>query len=339
MTRLGPIMVDIEGWVMSPEEREFLRNPLVGGVILFARNYLNGDQLKMLTSEIRALRKPELLICVDHEGGRVQRFRTGFTAIPAMRAIGELWSEGRGDAMKMARAVGTVIGSELSGHGLDFSFTPVLDVDYGNSQVIGNRAFSSDPEVVGILGGELTCGLAEAGVAAVGKHFPGHGFVSADSHVALPRDDRSFQEIEKIDLVPFRLAMKMGLSGVMPAHVIYSAADLHPAGFSSFWIKDVLRGRLGFDGVVFSDDLSMEGAVGAGGIVDRARSAFAAGCDMVLVCNAPDDARRLVVEIGVLDLLSSKHVERMRARPAKIGDSGARQRLDAALQLLARLDA
>ena len=337
MKRLGPVMVDVEGLTLSGEERRFLGNPLIGAVILFARNYHDPVQLRMLTSEIRSLREPELLICVDHEGGRVQRFRAGFTAIPPMRCIGNLWSEDRAYAMRMARAVGTVIGSELSRDGLDFSFTPVLDVDYGHSRVIGDRSFSSDPEVVGMLGGELTCGLSDAGSAAVGKHFPGHGFVSADSHVALPCDERSLQEIEGADLIPFRLAMTKGLAGVMPAHVIYSAVDQNPAGFSRYWIQDVLRKSMGFEGVIFSDDLSMEGAVGAGGITDRGRAALAAGCDMVLVCNAPEDARRLVGEIGSVDPLRTDRVAKMKARAAPDGETDASRRYDAALDLLSRL--
>ena len=285
----GPVMVDVAGCSLTLEEREFLAHPLIGGVILFARNYENPMQLRALTAEIRALRSPALLIAVDHEGGRVQRFRDGFTPIPPMRRLGELWEQDARLAVIAAEAVGTIIGTELCGAGIDFSFTPVLDLDFGASGVIGDRAFSRKPEVIGELAGALMRGLALAGVAAVGKHFPGHGFTAADSHVAIPVDERALADIESVDLLPYRMLISKGLAGIMPAHVIYPGVDPQPAGFSPFWLKEILRRRLGFDGLVFSDDLSMEGARHIGGqtvsYTEAALVALKAGCDMVLLCN------------------------------------------------------
>ena len=291
---LGPVMLDVAGLRLNDEDRRRLAHPLVGGIILFARNFESPAQVKALTAEIRALRAPELIICVDHEGGRVQRFRDGFTLIPPMRRLGMLWDRDRAAAVRAAESVGIAIGAELGAHGVDFSFTPVLDLDYGASSVIGDRALHGAPEAVGALGAALVRGLHSAGMGAVGKHFPGHGYASADSHVAIPTDDRSLEEIMLTDVAPYRPVIAAGLAGIMPAHVIYTAVDPHPAGFSAFWMKDVLRKRLGFDGVIFSDDLSMEGASVAGGMRERATAALQAGCDVVLVCNAPEAADALL---------------------------------------------
>lgn len=290
-TRLprGPVMADIEGFALTAAERERLSHPLVGGVILFARNFRNSRQLTALTAEIRLLREPQLLIAVDHEGGRVQRFRTdGFTHLPPMRAFGRKWDENPEAALEMANAAGFVLAAELRTHGIDLSFTPVLDLDYGGSRVIGDRAFHRDPDAVTALAGALVAGLKEAGMGAVGKHFPGHGFVEADSHLEIPVDERDFDAVWAEDIAPYRTDLSSELAGIMPAHVNYPKIDSRPAGFSSFWLQDVLRGRLGFQGVIFSDDLTMEGASVAGGIVARCDAALAAGCDMVLVCNRPD---------------------------------------------------
>lgn len=286
---LGPLMIDIGGQALTDFDRERLRHPLVGGLILFARNYCDPAQLTALCEEVHALRYPRLLIAIDHEGGRVQRCRDGFTRLPAMRRLGECWEQDAGRAKEMARAVGMILATELRVCGVDFSFTPVLDLDWGRSSVIGDRAFHSDPEVVVALAGALIEGLHSVGMAACGKHFPGHGWAEADSHVALPVDERSLAELQR-DILPYR---KLKLDAVMPAHVIYSSYDTKCSGFSKFWI-DYLRNDIKFEGVVFSDDLSMQGASVAGGIVDRAEAAWRAGCDMLLVCNAPDAVGELL---------------------------------------------
>ncbi len=312
---LGPVMLDVAGLGVAPEEKEILRHPSVGGVILFARNFESPRQLLALTTEIRALRRPELLIAVDHEGGRVQRFQEGFTRIPPMRLLGERWDAGAAQARILAEATGYVVAVELRSHGVDFSFAPVLDVDFGSSSIIGDRAFSDEPAVIAALAGAFVAGSAAGGAASVGKHFPGHGYVKADSHVDVPVDERSLDEIEASDLLPYRELVKQGLSGIMPAHVIYPKVDKRPAGFSPVWLKKVLRGRLGFGGMIFSDDLSMEGASVAGGVVRRAEAALAAGCDMILVCNAPQAAAEVLdgLKAGPLDRARAK---RMRGRGA-----------------------
>ncbi len=290
----GPVMLDVLGKQLTAEDEARLRHPLVGGVILFARNYESPSQLAELTASINALRSPPLLIAVDHEGGRVQRFRDGFTKIPAMRELGKVWDEHPKRAKHLAEQIGYVLASELRACGVDFSFTPVLDVDYGASSVIGDRAFHAEPQAIAELAHSLLIGLKQGGMPTVGKHFPGHGFVSADSHLEIPLDERSYTDIELCDLIPFRQMVNFGLTAVMPAHVIYPKVDPRPAGFSKVWLKDILRGELGFEGCIFSDDLSMEGATVAGGIVQRAEAALNAGCDMVLVCNKPDSADELL---------------------------------------------
>jgi beta-N-acetylhexosaminidase len=266
---LGPVMLDLAGPELSAAESELLRHPLVGGLILFSRNYRSPRQLCELTATIRALRTPELLIAVDHEGGRVQRFRDGFTAIPAMRRLGEAWDRDRTGACAAAHDIAYVLAGELLACGVDFSFTPVLDVDFGASGVIGDRALHPDPAAIAQLSAALIAGLRAAGMAGVGKHFPGHGYVRADSHLAVPLDERSYAEIEAADLLPYRELIKQGLAAVMPAHVIYPKVDARPAGFSPKWLQQVLRGQLNFDGMIFSDDLSMEARM-AGGMVERA---------------------------------------------------------------------
>jgi len=285
----GPLMIDIAGTTLSRFDRERLCDPLVGGMILFSRNYESPDQLAALCAEIHGLRTPPLLIAVDHEGGRVQRFRSQFTRLPAMRRLGELWDREREAALAAARAIGFVLAAELRACGVDLSFTPVLDLDYGNSSVIGDRALHGDPRAVAELATALNGGLRYAGMAACGKHFPGHGHVAADSHVAIPVDHRHLAQMQE-DLEPYR---RVALDAVMPAHVIYPQMDAQPAGFSRYWL-DMLRRELGFDGVIFSDDLSMQGASVAGDIVARAEAAWFAGCDMLLVCNAPDAVGELL---------------------------------------------
>jgi beta-N-acetylhexosaminidase len=311
---LGPVVLDPCGAALGDEDRRRLLHPAAGGVILFAHNYENPQQLEALTAEISSLREPALLICVDHEGGRVQRFREGFSAIPPMRTLGVLWDRDRTAARAAAKAAGTVIGAELAAHGVDFSFAPVLDLDYGSSSVIGDRALHFDPNAVGALAEELIGGFAAAGVKAVGKHFPGHGFAALDSHVDLPRDERAVAEILKKDVAPYRAAIAAGLGGVMPAHVVYPQADAEPAGYSPFWLKQVLRERLAFDGLVFSDDLSMAGASAAGGVPERARAALAAGCDMVMLCQDPAGQDRLLESLGATVLAPPGRAERMRKK-------------------------
>ena len=312
----GPVMLDVLGKQLTAEDEARLSHPLVGGVILFARNYESPAQLAELTASIHALRTPPLLIAVDHEGGRVQRFREGFTRIPPMRELGKLWDAHPKRARHLAQQVGYVLASELRACGVDFSFTPVLDVDYGASSVIGDRAFHNEPQAIAELAHSLLIGLKQGGMPTVGKHFPGHGFVCADSHLEIPVDERSYTDIELCDLIPFRQMVNFGLTAVMPAHVIYPRVDALPAGFSKKWLKDILRGELGFEGCIFSDDLSMEGATVAGGIVQRAEAALKAGCDMVLVCNRPDLADELLAGLKWdMPVTSKARLAQMHGRP------------------------
>jgi beta-N-acetylhexosaminidase len=309
-------MLDVEGTELNDADRRRLSHPLVGGVILFARNYESPEQIAAMCREIHALRYPPLLIAVDHEGGRVQRFREGFTAIPPMRAFGELWHAHPHTARRLAREAGYVMGAELRAVGVDFTFAPVLDLDHGASGVIGNRAFSRLPEAVVDLAHALVLGLQEAGVNAVGKHFPGHGYVRADSHLDVPVDERDLDTLRTEDLVPFKRLVELGLAGIMPAHVIYPEVDDQPAGFSRRWLHDILRGELHFEGIIFSDDLSMEGARVAGGAVERAEAALRAGCDMALLCNRPDQADLLLAGLKwVAPPVSLIRYARMHGRP------------------------
>ncbi len=294
---LGPVMLDVVGKVLTAHDIRRLQHPLVGGVILFARNFENSTQLKALTASIHGVRQPPLLIAVDHEGGRVQRFREGFTKIPAMRALGKIWDEDRKKSIALAVETGFVLAAELRAHGVDFSFTPILDMDYGDSLVIGDRAFHLDPRAINELAFNLMEGLKKGGMAAVGKHFPGHGFVTADSHVSIPVDEREFDQIAQNDMQPFRQMIDEGIPAMMPAHVIYSKVDDKPAGFSPKWLQKVLRERLGFNGAIFSDDLSMEGATVGGDVTTRSLAALNAGCDMILLCNQPDLADELLANL------------------------------------------
>ena len=322
---LGPVMLDLRGFEPNAEEKEMLCHPNAGGVILFARNFESPRQLTALTRAIRSMRREdELLIAVDHEGGRVQRFQRGFTRIPAMRVLGKRWVEDRAGAETLAEATGYVIAAELRAHGIDFSFAPVLDVDFGSSSVIGDRAFSDDPSAIAALAGALVAGMRAAGSAAVGKHFPGHGYVRADSHLEVPVDERELREIEAADLVPYRGLIERGLPAVMPAHVIYPKVDRRPAGFSPVWLREILRKHLGFDGMIFSDDLSMEGASVLGGMLERAEAALDVGCDIVLVCNAPDEAAKLLERLRAKPV-PEERVRRLRGRgPATSLDADGR---------------
>jgi beta-N-acetylhexosaminidase len=297
LSNLGPVMLDVVGTTLDADDIRRIQHPLTGGVILFARNYQDRQQLIALTTAIHAAR-PGVLIAVDHEGGRVQRFKTdGFTKLPPMRALGQLWERDVLEATKAATAVGFVLAAELRACGVDLSFTPVLDLDYGESSIIGDRAFHRDARVVTMLAKSLNHGLMLAGMANCGKHFPGHGFVKADSHIAIPVDERSLDEILNEDAAPYD-RLGLGLAAVMPAHVIYPKVDKQPAGFSKKWLS-ILRNDMGFQGVIFSDDLSMEGASVAGGVIDGAKAALSAGCDMVLICNSPDKADQLLSGLKV----------------------------------------
>jgi beta-N-acetylhexosaminidase len=291
-TALGPVMLDVVGTELTAEDLRRIRHPLTGGVILFSRNFTNRAQVTALAAAIHEAR-PGLLIAVDHEGGRVQRFKTdGFTRLPAMRTLGELWDRDVLEATRAATDIGYVLAAELRACGIDLSFTPVLDLDHGESGIIGDRAFHRDARVVTLLAKSLNHGLALAGMANCGKHFPGHGYVKADSHVAIPVDERPLEAILAEDAAPYGW-LGLSLAGVMPAHVIYPKVDSHPAGFSKKWLN-MLRKDFGFQGVIFSDDLSMEGASVAGNVVQGAHAALRAGCDMVLICNSPDKADQLL---------------------------------------------
>nr|MBS0021581.1 beta-N-acetylhexosaminidase [Gammaproteobacteria bacterium] len=294
---LGPIMLDLAGPELVAEERELLLHPLVGGVILFSRNYESPEQLTALTSVIHGLREPRLLIAVDQEGGRVQRFQAGFTRLPASANLGLLYDQDKRRGLALAEACGWVLAAELGFAGVDFSFAPVLDLARSRSAVIGDRAFHSDPEIVAELARACMRGMRQAGMRAVGKHFPGHGSVEADSHHTLPVDHRTLETIRWEDMRAFERMVQYGLAAVMPAHVVYSQVDPNPAGFSRYWLHVILRGELGFQGAVFSDDVNMAGAASMGDFGARASAALTAGCDMVLVCNNRPGAVAILEEL------------------------------------------
>jgi len=300
---IAPLMLDLDGIEVSAEEKELLQHPLTGGVILFSRNYESVEQLDQLVKAIRSSTHNDILISVDHEGGRVQRFRTEFTELPAIAKLSE-----NDHADKSSYQHGWLMAAEVRAMGIDFSFAPVLDINYGVSEVIGDRAFNQDPQIISYLAMEYIKGMRDAGMASTGKHFPGHGAVKEDSHHEIPRDTRSRTEIWQADIIPFAELIKQGLDAVMPAHVIYSDIDDKPAGFSPYWLQTVLRKELDFDGVIFSDDLTMEGASVMGGYTERAEAAMQAGCDMVLVCNNRQGA------IEVIDKAKLEQSERSSQR-------------------------
>ena len=309
---LGPLMVDIAGAALSDEDREVLSHPLIGGVILFTRNFASIEQLTALTRDIRALRTPALLIAADHEGGRVQRFRKDFTVLPSMRLIGRRYAEQPQAARELAKDCGWLMAAELLAVGIDLSFAPVVDLDYGASTVIGDRAFHRNPAIVADLAIAFMHGMRDAGMMATAKHFPGHGAVVADSHVALPVDRRAYADLSD-DLIPYRRLIDNALPSIMMAHVVYEQVDALPASFSARWIQQELRGRLGFSGAVFSDDLTMEGASVVGDMPARVRKALAAGCDMTPICNNRPAVLATLTALGdVRDPVSQMRVARMR---------------------------
>lgn len=313
-------MLDLAGTLLGPEESELLCHPAVGGVILFSRNYESPRQLAELTGAIHALREPRLLIGVDQEGGRVQRFRVGFTRLPPAGQYGRLYARDPTRARSVCESIGWLMAAELRSVGVDFSFAPVLDLDRGISCVIGDRGLGAGPKVVFDLASAWVDGVRRAGMAAVGKHFPGHGGVAADSHAELPTDPRDLADLVREDLVPFERLIRRGLEAVMPAHVLYPRLDAQPAGFSSVWLRDILRGRLGFQGVIFSDDLEMAAAAVGGSYAERARTAAGAGCDMLLICNN----RSAAVEI--LDAFGAGHDPAIQLRLLRMHGRGRTER-------------
>lgn len=306
---IGPLMIDVEGLALQDEEIKRIMHPMVGGLILFTRNYKDTVQLKTLTDTIRKIRGHDFLIAVDHEGGRVQRFREGFTTIPAMRKLGEVWDKDPKRANHLAFLIGQIIATELRVFDIDFSFTPVLDIDYNESTVIRDRAFHNDIEAIKALASSILEGLKEGGMRGVGKHFPGHGYIKADSHLSVSEDERTFDEIASKDMSIFISLIKHGLNAVMPSHVLYSAVDKHPAGFSSFWLKDQLREKFHFKGAIFSDDMSMKGAILGGEMKDRILKALEAGCDMVLLCNSPQLVDEVLLHLDWK--MSSENISRL----------------------------
>ena len=313
---LGPLMIDVAGTSLTSEDRDALSHPLIGGVILFTRNFESIEQLTELVREIRAVRTPALLVAVDHEGGRVQRFRRDFTVLPAMRLIGRGYDMDKQAARELARQCGWLMAAELLAIGIDLSFAPVVDLDYGASTVIGDRAFHRDATIVAETAIAFMHGMRDAGMAATAKHFPGHGAVVADSHVALPVDRRAYVDIAD-DMHPYRRLIDNGLPAVMMAHVVYEQIDPLPASFSKRWIQGELRGQLGFSGAVFSDDLTMEGASIIGDMPARARTALAAGCDMVPICNNRPGALATLAALGpYADPVSQMRLARMRGKPS-----------------------
>ena len=311
---LGPIMVDIAGTTLTAADREVLAHPLVGSVILFTRNYTDPAQLRALVADIQSVRNPSLLVAVDHEGGRVQRFRPGFSALPPLRRIGQAFDAKASAGLEMARALGWLMATEVLACGLDFSFAPCVDLDYGLSEIIGDRSFHARAQAVAQLAIAYMHGMRDAGMAATAKHYPGHGAVVADSHHALPVDRRELIDMDE-DLQPYRRLIANGLPAVMVAHVLYPAVDDVPASFSRRWVGGVLRQELGFGGLVFADDLTMGGAAAAGDLTQRAHRSLAAGCDVLPVCNDRPGVERLLDQLGVsIDPVSQLRLVRMRGR-------------------------
>jgi beta-N-acetylhexosaminidase len=318
---LGPLMIDVQGKSLTAEDRELLAHPLVGAVILFTRNFESLEQLTQLVADIRAVRAPPLLVTVDHEGGRVQRFRKEFTVLPSMRLIGREYDLDAATGRQLARQCGWLMASELLAVGIDMSFAPCVDLDYGVSSVIGDRAFHRDPRVVAELGIAFMGGMREAGMTATAKHFPGHGAVIPDSHVAMPVDRRALVDLDD-DIYPYRRLIDNGLASIMAAHVVFADVDGMPAGFSRRWMQQELRGRLGFDGAIFTDDLSMEGASVVGDMLDRAKAALEAGCDVLSLCNNRQGVLQVIDSLrGSGDPLSQVRMARLHGKPGWTRDT------------------
>ena len=298
---LGPVMLDIAGIELTQEDQALLKHPVVGGVILFSRNYESPEQLSALTASIRTLRQPNLLIAVDQEGGRVQRFHDGFVRLPSAATFGNIYQQSPQTAQQMVKSAAWLMASELLAVGIDYSFAPVVDLDRGICQAIGDRAFSDNADVVTELALGWMHGVRLAGMVTVSKHFPGHGGVEVDSHLVLPRDDRDFNTLWQEDLLPFRHLVNQGVEAVMPSHIIYSAIDNTPAGFSSRWLQDILRKQMGFQGVIISDALDMAAAKEGGDFVERSKVALSAGCDQLLVCNNREAAIQVVEALADYD--------------------------------------
>lgn len=328
----GALMLDLVGTQLTDEEAQRLQQPEVGGLILFSRNYTNPGQLNELMHAIRAVRT-DLIVAVDQEGGRVQRFREGFTRLPPMACLGQIYTREPERARYLATELGWLMATELREFDIDISFAPVLDIDWQQSSVIGDRAFSSDPQILISLSTAFMQGMHEAGMAATGKHFPGHGWVTADSHLELPVDERAEAALDAADICPFKALIDKGLDAIMPAHVVYSQVDAEPAGFSTYWLKQKLRGALGFKGVIFSDDLTMEGASLAGSYAERCRRALEAGCDMVLVCNQPERAVEVLTWLQSQPAVFNPRIATMRGKP--VSQAGREERLQQARKLAA----
>lgn len=316
--KLGPCIVDIAGINLTAQERTFIAQSAVGGIILFTRNFEHYDQLMRLVTDIRSV-NPQLIIAVDHEGGRVQRFKTGFTRIPAMQSFLALYKKNPEQTLTLIKNTGWLMAAELLKVGIDISYAPVLDADQNKSDIIGNRAFSPDPNDIVAMAGAFMAGMQEAGMATTGKHFPGHGSVVEDSHLTLPIDFRPLSEIQKHDLIPFTKLLHQ-CDALMPAHIIFEQIDNQPVGFSAIWLQKILRQQMGYDGVVFSDDLSMEGAAGIGSYAKRAQAAMQAGCDAVIVCNNPQGAQEVVNALTDLSFASLR-LPRMQAQFNRLDDT------------------
>jgi beta-N-acetylhexosaminidase len=330
----GRLMLDVQGLSLTPPERDMIRHPEAGGLILFGRNYQCKSQLRDLVADIRE-QSPGILLAVDHEGGRVQRFRHEFVRIPPMRLLARLWEADPEKAKQVTEDIGWLMAAELINHDIDISFAPVLDIDWSRSEIIGDRAFGKTTTQVISLAGSFMAGMHDAGMAATGKHFPGHGWVAADSHLDTPCDERGFEALCADDIKPFKALIDQGLEAIMPAHIIYQQMDKKTAGFSGFWLKKILREQLGFTGVIFSDDLSMKGASAVGGFVERTQAALNAGCDMALVCNHPEGAEQVLTYLESYQGLSTVSINTMKHKRHSFDE----QRFERVQDLILRLEA